>query len=139
MQGTSHHRAGKGLRTRLGRHPAAAGLPASQAPAPGFTAIDAYIRRQMKDARIPGLALGIVRDGLPVHLGGFGRADDSGRAFTPQTPFFIGSDSKSFTALAVLQLAEAGTVDLDAPVQRCIRCSGWLTRRRRRGSPSVAC
>ena len=68
MQSTSHHRAGKGLRTRLGRHRAAAGLPASQAPAPGFTAIDAYIRRQMKDARIPGLALGIVRDGHPVHL-----------------------------------------------------------------------
>ena len=120
MQGTSHHRAGKGLRTRLGRHGAAAGLPASAAPAPGFTAIDAYICRQMTDARIPGLALGIVHDGHPVHLRGFGRADDCGRAFTPQTPFFIGSNSKSFTALAVMQLAEAGKVDLDAPVQRYI-------------------
>ena len=120
MQSASHRRAGKGLRTRLGRHGAVAGLPASAAPAPGFTAIDAYIRRQMKDARIPGLALGIVHDGHPVHLRGFGRADDCGRAFTPQTPFFIGSDSKSFTALAVMQLAEAGKVDLDAPVQRCI-------------------
>jgi CubicO group peptidase (beta-lactamase class C family) len=99
---------------------AAAGLPAGEAPASGFTAVDAYIRRQMKDARIPGLALGIVHDGHPVHLRGFGRADDSGRAFTPQTPFFIGSNSKSFTALAVMQLAEAGKVDLDAPVQRYI-------------------
>ncbi len=120
MQSRSHHRAGKGPRARLGRHGAVAGLPASAAPAPGFTAVDAYIRRQMKDARIPGLALGIVRDGHLVHLRGFGRADDSGRAFTPQTPFFIGSASKSFTALAVMQLAEAGKVDLDAPVQRCI-------------------
>ena len=120
MQSTSHHRAGKALRTRLGGHAAAAGLPASEAPAPGFTAIDAYIRRQMKDARIPGLALGIVHDGRPVHLRGFGRADDSGRAFTPQTPFFIGSNSKSFTALAVMQLAEAGKLDLDAPVRRYI-------------------
>jgi len=118
MQSTSHQRAGKGLRTRLGRRGAAAGLPAGEAPAPGFTAIDAYIRRQMKDARIPGLAVGIVRDGHLVHLRGFGRADDSGRAFTPQTPLFIGSNSKSFTALAVMQLAEAGKVDLDAPVQR---------------------
>jgi hypothetical protein len=58
MQRTSHHRAGKGLRARLGRRGAAAGLSAGQAPAPGFTAVDAYIRRQMKDARIPGLALG---------------------------------------------------------------------------------
>jgi CubicO group peptidase (beta-lactamase class C family) len=120
MQRTSHHRAGKGLRARLRRHGAAAGLPAGEEPAPSFTAIDAYIRAQMKDARIPGLALGIVHDGQPVHLRGFGRADDSGRAFTPQTPFFIGSCSKSFTALAVMQLAEAGRVDLDAPVQRYI-------------------
>jgi len=93
---------------------------ASEAPAPSFTAVDAYIRRQMKDARIPGLALGIVHDGRLVHLQGFGKADDSGRAFTPQTPFFIGSCSKSFTALAVMQLAEAGKVDLDAPVRRYI-------------------
>jgi len=120
MQSTSHHRAGKGLRTRVGGHGAAAALPASEALALNFTPIDMYIRRQMKDARIPGLALGIVHDGHPVHLRGFGRADDSGRAFTPQTPFFIGSNSKSFTALAVMQLAEAGKVDLDAPVQRYI-------------------
>jgi len=92
----------------------------SEAAAPSFTAVDAYIRRQMKDARIPGLAVGIVHDGRPVHLRGFGRADDSGRAFTPQTPLFIGSASKSFTALAVMQLAEAGKMDLDAPVQRYI-------------------
>jgi len=111
---------GEGLRTRLRRQGAVAGLPASEAPAPSFAAVDAYIRAQIKDARIPGLALGIVRDGRPVHLRGFGRADDSGRAFTPQTPFFIGSCSKSFTALAVMQLAEAGKVDLDAPVRRYI-------------------
>jgi len=96
---------------------------ANEAPGPSFTAVDAYVRRQMKDARIPGLALGIVHDGHVVHLRGFGRADDSGRAFTPQTPFFIGSNSKSFTALAVMQLVEAGKVDLDAPVQRYIP---WL-------------
>ena len=74
----------------------------------------------MKAARVPGLALRIVRDGQCVHLRGFGRADGSGRPFTAQTPLFIGSVSKSFTALAVMQLAEAGKVDLDAPVQRYI-------------------
>ena len=120
MLSTIHHRLGTGARKRLGRHGAVAGLSASAVPAPSFAAIDAYVRRQMKDARIPGLALGIVHDGHAVHLRGFGRADDSGRAFTPQTPLFIGSNSKSFTALAVMQLAEAGKVDLDAPVQRYI-------------------
>lgn len=115
MQSTSHYRSGKGLRTRLGRHGTAAGLPAGEASASGFTAIDAYIRRQMKGARIPGLALGIVHDGHPVHLRGFGRADDCGRALTPQTPFFIGSNS-SLSPPGGMQLAEAGKVDLDAPV-----------------------
>jgi CubicO group peptidase (beta-lactamase class C family) len=37
---------------------------------------------------------------------------------TPQTPFIIGSLSKSFTALAVMQLVEANKIELDAPVQR---------------------
>ena len=98
-------------------------------PATSFAAIDTYIQRQMKDARIPGLALGIVHEGRIVHLRGFGRADDSGRPFTPQTPFFIGSNSKSFTALAVMQLVGAGKIELDSPVQRYIPWSGSRTRR----------
>jgi len=53
-----------------------------------------------------------------VHVRGFGSADQSGRAVTPQTPFILASVSKSFTALAVMQLVEAGRVALDAPVQR---------------------
>jgi CubicO group peptidase (beta-lactamase class C family) len=39
---------------------------------------------------------------------------------TPQTRMFIGSQSKSFTALAVAQLAEQGKLDLNAPVQTYI-------------------
>ncbi len=83
-----------------------------------FAAIDTYIATQLKDLGIPGMALGIVQDGQIVHLQGFGVADSSGRAVTPQTPFYIGSVTKSFTALAVMQLVEAGKIDLDAPVQK---------------------
>jgi CubicO group peptidase (beta-lactamase class C family) len=82
-----------------------------------FVAIDAYVTEQLNDLGIPGMALGIVQDGQIVHLGGFGVADSSGRAVTAQTPFYIGSVTKSFTALAVMQLVEAGKLDLDAPVQ----------------------
>jgi len=82
-----------------------------------FAAINAYIETQRKDLGIPGMALGIVQDGKIVHLQGFGVADSSGREVTPQTPFYIGSVTKSFTALAVMQLVEAGKIDLDAPVQ----------------------
>jgi CubicO group peptidase (beta-lactamase class C family) len=72
----------------------------------------------MSEARIPGLALGIVHGDQVAHLKGFGHADQSGRPVTPQTPFVIGSISKSFTALATMQLVEAGKLDLDSPVQR---------------------
>jgi CubicO group peptidase (beta-lactamase class C family) len=51
-----------------------------------------------------------------VRLQGFGVADSSGRVVTPQTPFILASASKSFTALAIMQLVEEGKVDLDAPV-----------------------
>jgi len=82
-----------------------------------FAAIDAYVTEQMNNLGIPGMALGIVQDGQIAHVQGFGVADLSGRAVTPQTPFYIGSVTKSFTALAVMQLVEAGKIDLDAPVQ----------------------
>ena len=68
--------------------------------------------------RIPGLALGIVHNDEVVHLRGFGEADPAGRTVTPQTPFILASASKSFTALAIMQLVESGKVDLDAPVRR---------------------
>ncbi len=82
-----------------------------------FAAIDAYVTEQMNNLGIPGMALGIVQDGQIAHVQGFGVADSSGRAVTPQTPFYLGSVTKSFTALAVMQLVEEGKIDLDAPVQ----------------------
>jgi CubicO group peptidase (beta-lactamase class C family) len=85
---------------------------------PDFDAIDRYIRTEMAAIRLPGLALAIVHGDQVVYLKGFGRADPAGRAVTPQTPFLIGSASKSFTALAILQLMEAGKLNLDTPVQR---------------------
>jgi CubicO group peptidase (beta-lactamase class C family) len=83
-----------------------------------FDVIDAYVEGQMHRLNIPGVSLAIVEDDKIVHLRGFGRARPGGEAPTSQTPFFIGSLTKSFTALAVMQLVEAGQIDLDAPVQR---------------------
>src|SRR5215213_9644510 len=98
----------------------ATGSSSSQAEGSNFEAIDAYVQNQMQEMRMPGAELGIVKGDKIVHLEGFGDADDSGRNVTPQTPFKIGSTSKSFTALAIMQLVEEGKVDLDAPVQRYI-------------------
>jgi len=82
-----------------------------------FEEVDAYISAKMEELDIPGAALVIVQDDQIVHLKGFGVADGSGRPVTPQTPFFTGSTGKSITALAIMQLVEAGKIKLDAPVQ----------------------
>jgi CubicO group peptidase (beta-lactamase class C family) len=78
--------------------------------------IDRFIEQEMQVSRIPGLALGIVYKGEPVYMKGYGTAG-KGRPATAQTPFIIGSVSKSFTALAAMQLVEDGKLDLDRPVQ----------------------
>jgi len=83
-----------------------------------FKAIDQYITTKMRMAHIPGLAVAIVNKDEVVYLRGYGRADPSGRQVTPKTPFMIGSISKPFTALAVMQLAESAKISLDAPVQQ---------------------
>ncbi|MBC7250458.1 MAG: beta-lactamase family protein [Anaerolineae bacterium] len=83
-----------------------------------FDAIDAYVEGEMRRLKIPGVSMAIVEGDQIVHLRGFGQARPDGEVPTPQTPFFIGSLTKSFTALAVMQLVEAGKIDLDAPVQR---------------------
>jgi CubicO group peptidase (beta-lactamase class C family) len=90
----------------------------AQNAASDFAAIDAYIETQMGELRIPGLALAIVEGGQIVHLKGFGVAEQDGRRVTPQAPFQISSLGKPMTAVAVMQLVEAGKLDLDAPVQR---------------------
>jgi CubicO group peptidase (beta-lactamase class C family) len=93
-------------------------LLASAAHAQDFAAVDAQVQRGLEENLIPGAALVIVKDGRIVHARGFGRSGPEGRAVQPDTPFVLGSLSKGFTALAVMQLVEQGKVELDAPVQR---------------------
>jgi CubicO group peptidase (beta-lactamase class C family) len=95
--------------------------PASARPpskGTSYDAIDAYVEERMHRLKIPGVSLAIVEGDGIVRYRGFGRARLEGEVPTRQTPFFIGSLAKSITALAVMQLVEAGKVDLDAPVQR---------------------
>jgi CubicO group peptidase (beta-lactamase class C family) len=84
-----------------------------------FSALDEVIAAQMSKHGLPGVALAIIENGEIVYLKGYG-VDGTGRPMTAQTQMLIGSQSKSFTALAVAQLAEAGKLDLNAPVQAYI-------------------
>lgn len=83
-----------------------------------YQAIDALVEGERRRLKIPGVALAIVEGDRIAHMRGFGRAHPDGEPPAPDTPFFIGSLTKAVTALAVMQLVEAGRIDLDAPVQR---------------------
>lgn len=66
---------------------------------------------------MPGVAYAIVEQGEVPEVGAMGvKRLGSDEPITPDTPFLLGSISKSFTALAVLQLAEAGQLSLDDPI-----------------------
>ncbi len=101
---------------RLAFEKAAASKPISMPFS--YEAVDVYIEGQMRRLHIPGISLAIIEGDRIVHTRGFGQAQPGGEAPSPQTPFFIGSLTKSITALAVMQLVEAGKIELDAPVQR---------------------
>ena len=83
-----------------------------------FEEIDVYLEKQLGLLNIPGASLVIIEGDEIVHIKGFGVTGSSEKAPTPQTPYFIGSLTKSFTALAIMQLVEADKVELDAPIQR---------------------
>ncbi len=83
-----------------------------------FHRIDAYIESQLADTGIPGAALVIVEGDQITHVRGYGVAGEDGRPVTAESGFYIGSLTKSFTAVAIMQLVEAEHVELDAPVQK---------------------
>ena len=81
------------------------------------TAIDRYVQATMRADRVPAVALTIVHKDQIVYEQGYGE-DGNGRPVSSTTGFILGSMSKSFTALAVMQLVERGDIELDSPVQR---------------------
>ena len=80
--------------------------------------IEDFIAAEMPNSGAPGLAYAVVDKG-EFYSGEHGEVlIGSGRKITPDTPVVIGSISKSFTALAVMQLVEAGKIDLDAGISQ---------------------
>lgn len=95
----------------------AAAMPDS--PAPDFTNIDAYIGNLFNRSHLPGMAVAIVRNDRAAYVRGFGEAR-RGSPVRQDTLFILGSTTKSFTALATLQLVDAGKLRLDDPVGRVL-------------------
>jgi len=101
---------------------------AAEAPSPTVAAIDSLVADAMRDGKVPGLALTIVRGDTVIHSRGYGFASlEQQRPMTDTTPVVIGSTSKTFTALAIMQLADAGRVALDSGVARYVGLLGAPT------------
>ena len=82
--------------------------------------LDAFIHETMAASNVPGLSIAVFDNTGIIYEKAYGIADTDQTPVTPQTPFQLGSVSKSFAALMILQLADEGKVDLDAPVTRYV-------------------
>jgi CubicO group peptidase (beta-lactamase class C family) len=112
-------------------------LGASAAPAStsgegdaGFAVVDTFVETEMQALAIPGLALGVScsKTGSCI-FGASGSPIRAGDQSRHRRPFILTSTSKAFTALAVMQLVEAGNVELGARSNATCRGSALPMRR----------
>ena len=80
--------------------------------------LEQAVDREMRAQGLPVVAIALVDDQDVVWSRGFGTVDSASRRIAgPETVFRVGSVSKLFTDVAIMQLVEAGKVDLDVPVR----------------------
>ena len=79
----------------------------------------AFLKAKMAELKIPGLQVSVIVRGRIVMSEAYGLANvEHGVRVNRETLFPINSATKSFTGVAIMQLVEAGLVDLEAPVSR---------------------
>lgn len=81
--------------------------------------LDQFIQQNIDKNHIPGLSIAIVNKNEVIFSKGYGK-DGNNKNIISSTPFAIASLSKAFTAMAVMQLVDAGKINLDAPVKQYI-------------------
>ncbi|MFL5241886.1 MAG: serine hydrolase [Gemmataceae bacterium] len=82
-------------------------------------ALDAFIAREVEEKGIPALSIALVDDQSIVWAKGYGFAEPKAKKpATAETVYRVGSVSKLFTDIAVMQQVERGALDLDAPVTK---------------------
>jgi CubicO group peptidase (beta-lactamase class C family) len=92
-------------------------LAQAAAVQPVFARLDEFVTRHMRETGAPGMTLALAnRDGL-IRVSTYGYADTkAGLRVVPETMFEIGSISKSFVGLALMQLRDEGKLDLNKPI-----------------------
>lgn len=126
-----------------------------------WNTLEAFAEGIRAEHRIPGTAIAVAQGGKTVYAKGLGHRDsERGVPVTPGTIFGIGSITKSMTAIALLQLEEAGRLRIDDPVARYLPefrvpgvtlhhflthtsglpplpCLGWAMESSQRGDPAA--
>ena len=96
-------------------------VPATPRYAATAAALTRYIEAEMADKSLPALSIAIVEGDTIVWARGFGFANPRTKVpATARTIYRVGSVSKLFTDIGVMQLVERGTLDLDGPVTRYV-------------------
>jgi CubicO group peptidase (beta-lactamase class C family) len=84
-----------------------------------IAAVDAFLKAEMQEQKIPGVSLAVVRDGKPLIVKGYGFANVEHQVpVKPETIFQSGSVGKQFTAMAVMMLVEEGKIGLDEKISK---------------------
>lgn len=84
-----------------------------------FTELERFVLDKMGETHLPSVAIALVHQGEAVYRRGFGfRDSERGLPATPQTLYGIGSVTKSFTCIAVMQLVEQGMLAVTDPAER---------------------
>ena len=86
-----------------------------------FDVLEQFIQEKLAETHLPALSIALVERGETVFARGFGfRDSERGLPATPRTLYGIGSVTKSFTCLAIMQLQEQGKLRVDDPVERYV-------------------
>ena len=90
--------------------------------------LDSYITNAKKEFADEGLSISVISKDDLLFMKGCGYANKETRtAATPFSLFYVGSVSKLFTGIAIMQLVEQGRIDLDAPLSNYIPDFGYKT------------
>lgn len=96
--------------------------------------LDSLVAQGMKDFKIPGVALGIIKENKTIWAKGYGiSALGSTEQVDNKTLFLVGSNTKAFTATLAAQLEEEGHISLDKPILEYMpefkMYDNWVTKR----------
>jgi len=83
--------------------------------------IEGYVPEAMREAKIPGYSIAVIRDRETLYAEGFGARDPARNLpAPPDTLYGIGSCTKSFVAMGIMQLVERGKLGLGDPASEHI-------------------